>query len=340
MPNLVMNIVMVIIACFLNVINVSQMKRMNKTEVIEMKGYVKVPLDVPRQMREEYIKNFKEATQGTGRLMLFAGDQKVEHLNDDFYGEGISADDNNPEHLFRIARDGTIGVFATQLGLISRYGMDYQDVPYLVKLNSKTHLVKTPQKEPLNSQWIDVNQVIEFKKNSGLRILAVGYTIYLGSEYEHVMLSQAAKIIRKAHANGLLVVLWVYPRGTAVKDEKDAHLIAGATGVAACLGADFVKVNYPKKEGANSAEIFKEVVEAAGRTNVVCAGGSSTDVIAFLQRLHDQIHISGAKGNATGRNIHQKPLDEAVRMVNAISAITLEDKSVADAFIIYEGMLK
>jgi fructose-bisphosphate aldolase/6-deoxy-5-ketofructose 1-phosphate synthase len=74
-------------------------------------------------------------TKGSGRLMLFAGDQKVEHLNNDFYGEGIHPDDADPEHLFRIAAEAKIGVFATQLGLIARYGMDYPHVPYLVKLN-------------------------------------------------------------------------------------------------------------------------------------------------------------------------------------------------------------
>ena len=45
-----------------------------------------VPLDVPSAMREVYITNYRKITHGTGRLMLMAGDQKVEHLNDDFYG--------------------------------------------------------------------------------------------------------------------------------------------------------------------------------------------------------------------------------------------------------------
>ncbi len=297
---------------------------------MEMKD-VKVPLDVPPNMRAEYAKNFIAATRGTGRLMLFAGDQKVEHLNDDFSGAGIAADDNDPEHMFRIASKGTIGVFAVQLGLVSRYGADYPNIQYLVKLNSKTHLVKTEQQDPYSSQMTSVAQVVEFKKNSGLKVLVVGYTIYLGSEYEHKMLRQAMDIIRDAHANGLLVVLWIYPRGKAVKDEKDPHLIAGATGVAATLGSDFVKVNYPKKEGADSAQIFKEAVVAAGRVRVVCAGGSSTDSAKFLKQLHEQIHISGASGNATGRNIHQKPLEEAVGMCNAISAITLGNKSVEEA---------
>ena len=78
-------------------------------------------------------------------------------------------------------------------------------------------------------------------------------------------------------------------------------------------------------------------VKAAGKTKVICAGGSSTDPAAFLQSLHDQIIIGGVSGNATGRNIHQKSLAEAVRMCNAISAITIHGKSAAEAVKIYEG---
>ena len=296
-----------------------------------------VPLDVPKTVQENYIKNYLEITRESGRLMLFAGDQKVEHLNDDFYGKDIHPDDSDPEHLFRIASQADIGVFATQFGLIARYGRDYPDISYLVKLNSKANLVKTSQSDPFSNQWIDVKQVADFQQNSGLKILGVGYTIYLGSQFEAEMLRQAAQIIYNAHHHGLITVLWIYPRGMAVADEKNPHLIAGATGVAACMGSDFVKVNYPKKQGYESKEIFKEVVLAAGRTKVVCAGGSSVDVESFLQRLHDQIFISGASGNATGRNIHQKSLEEAIRMCNSVYAITIDGKTVEEALKIYQS---
>jgi fructose-bisphosphate aldolase/6-deoxy-5-ketofructose 1-phosphate synthase len=296
-----------------------------------------IPVDVPEEARETFLENYVAITRGSGNLMLFAGDQKVEHLNDDFHGEGIAEDDAHPEHLFRIASQAEIGVFATQLGLIASYGDDYRSVPYLVKLNSKTNLIKTEQMDPFSQQWFDVEQVVDFAFHSGLRILGVGYTIYLGSEWEHEMLYQAAQMVYQAHQYGLVTVLWNYPRGHAVEDERDPHLIAGATGLAACVGSDFVKVNYPRKEGGDPKEMFKEAIKAAGRTKVVCAGGSTVDVRVFLQQLHDQIFISGAAGNATGRNIHQKPLDEAVRMCNAISAITIKGWSVDDALAVYEG---
>jgi len=298
---------------------------------------VLIPLDVPEDSRQAYVENYTEITRGSGRLMLFAGDQKMEHLNDDFYGEGVSPDDAEPEHLFRIASKSNIGVFATQLGLIARYGKDYADLRYLVKLNSKSNLVKTKQMDPFSNQLIEVEQVVEFKRNSGLRILGVGFTVYLGSEFEAQMLHQAAQIVYEAHRNGLVTVLWIYPRGKAVPDEKDPHLVAGATGAAACLGSDFVKVNFPKKEGASSIEVFKEAVLAAGRTKVVCAGGSSMVPKDFLQQLYDQIHVSGASGNATGRNVHQKSLDEAVRMCNAIYAITVDGKTAEEAWAVYSS---
>jgi len=302
---------------------------------------IRIPVNVPKAMHKLYVENMEKMTKNTGRLMLFAGDQKVEHMNDDFFGNAdigkIPEDDSNPEHLFRIAKSATIGCFATQYGMISLYGNDYPTVPYLVKLNSKSHLVKTSQRDPLSTAWLSVQDVVSLKEHSGLDIVGVGYTVYLGSEFEGDMLRDAAKIANDAHKEGLVAVFWMYPRGKAVPDESDPHLIAGAAGVACTLGADFAKVNYPKPKEGSRAESFKEAIAAAGRTRIITAGGSSTDAQKFLQTLHDQIFISGARGSATGRNIHQKSLKEAIAMANAISSITYGDYSAEDAMKVYEG---
>ncbi|MDZ4654383.1 MAG: aldolase [Coriobacteriia bacterium] len=305
---------------------------------------VRVPADVPAEARETYIDNYMAATHGTGRLMLFACDQKVEHLNDDFFGERISAEDNEPEHLFRIGSQGVCGVLAGQRGLIAQYALDYPGINYLVKMNSKTHLIKTSasdpakhQDDPYSPQLYDIQTVLDLRDN-GVNVVSVGYTIYLGSEYESQMLMEAGQLIADAHSMGLLVVLWIYPRGKAVKDEKDAHLIAGAAGTALCLGADFVKVNPPKGDDAQtSAEKLVEASKAAGRTGLVCAGGSTVAADTFLTQLREQIQVGGASGNATGRNIHQRSLGEAVRLTKAISAITLADWSVEDALAVFNG---
>ncbi len=300
---------------------------------------VKVPADVMPEARDEYISNYMAATRETGRLMLFACDQKIEHLNKDFYGDGIDISDAEPEHLFQIASQGVCGVLAGQRGLIARYAADYPDLNYLVKMNSKTNLVGVSQDDPYSPQLCDIEMVLAMRE-AGVNIVGLGYTIYLGSEYESTMMSEAGELIAEAHAAGLLVVLWIYPRGKAVTAEKDPDLIAGAAGVALCLGADFVKVNPPKPEGDDTrtpAEALKIASMAAGRTGLVCAGGSTVDAQSFLSQLYDQIHVGGACGNATGRNIHQRSLDEAVRLTKAISAITLADYETDQAIKVFNG---
>ena len=248
-----------------------------------------VPLDVPKGAREGFRENYLELTGDRGRLVLFAGDQKVEHLNDDFSGEGISPEDADPKHLFDIADRSKIGAFATQFGLIARYGMDHPKIPYVVKLNSKTDLVKSLQAEPLSKQWVTVDQVAALKNENDLKVLGIGYTVYLGSENEAIMLQEAAQIVHRAHHHGLPTILSTLDvsEGKGGTQRRGPHLIAGAAGVAACLGSDFAKVDYP--EGQNASERFKEAVRAAGRTKVICSGGGRMEVRDFLDRLHDQI---------------------------------------------------
>jgi fructose-bisphosphate aldolase/6-deoxy-5-ketofructose 1-phosphate synthase len=293
-----------------------------------------IPLDVASSARLTYEANMERITYGTGRLFLFAGDQKLEHMNDDYFGADTHPDDANPEHLFRIASKAKVGAFASQMGLIARYGADYKDIPYIVKMNAKTDRVKTEQADPISRQWQTTEQLMKFKKQSGLNIVGIGYTIYPGSENESVMYREAAQLIFEAHQQGLVTVIWAYARGKAIKNEKDPHISAGCAGIGACLGTDFVKVNPPKSETVSQGEALKESVQAAGRTGVICAGGSSQPIPEFLQTLHDQIHIAGCRGNATGRNIHQRSLGDAVKLCDAIHAITNEDVSVEKALSI------
>ncbi len=290
---------------------------------------LRVPLTVPEEFHEEYRKNYLNATASSGRLFLFAGDQKIEHLNEDFYGAGIHEQSAIPKHLFEIASQARIGAFATQLGLIARYADDHRDVNYIVKMNSKTNLVPTSIKDPYSGLLSTIDQVVQFKNRTGLSIVGIGYTLYLGSKHEACMLEQVSKLIYEAHQHGLIVVLWMYPRGEAVTDETHENIIAGAAGVGVSLGADFVKVNQPKaKNGFDVAEKLKQATYAAGRTGIICSGGSRKDKEQFLDDLYHQIHTGRTRGAAIGRNIHQRPLDEAVKFCAAIATIIMDDKDV------------
>ncbi|QQR48595.1 aldolase [bacterium] len=299
--------------------------------IVEEKS-VHIPASVPQALRKEYEKNYLRVTASSGRLFLFAADQKLEHLNHDFVGKGIAKDAANPEHLFEIASKGRIGAFATQLGLISKYGSDYPDVSYIVKMNGKTNVVPTSDRDPVSRLLCTIDDVLEFKKNSGLTIAGIGYTLYVGSIYEADMLAEAAQVIYQAQRHGLVTVLWCYPRGKAVKNELHENMIAGAAGVGAALGADFVKVNAPDAaNGFESAQRLVQATHAAGRTKVICAGGPSKDPKAFLEDLYHQIHTGGTNGIAIGRNIFQKPLKEALNFCKAVAKIVIDDGAVEKA---------
>jgi fructose-bisphosphate aldolase/6-deoxy-5-ketofructose 1-phosphate synthase len=293
-----------------------------------------IPADVPKNAVNTYSDNYAAITHGTGRLMLFACDQKMEHLNNDFHGPNIHPDAQNPEHIFRIAQQGRIGALATHLGLIARYGKNYTSVNYIVKLNGKTDLIKSEIQDPYSKSLWDVEDVIEFQKTSGLNIRGVGYTIYLGSSFEHKMLADAAEIVRKAHEHGLIALLWIYARGKSITDDQDPKLLAGAAGVAASLGSDFVKIKAPK-----NVDDLRIITAAAGNTNVICAGGQTTPPEQFFQILYDQLHTGGTAGNATGRNIFQKSLPQAVAMTNGIAALIFDNADVKTALTMYSKTL-
>lgn len=290
-----------------------------------------IPLSVPSHQRSTYLRNLKTATQGSGRLFLFAGDQKVEHLNNDFFGPGIAHADASPEHLFEIAAAVPGAVLAAHIGLLSRYGQDYKKLPFILKVNGKSPL-DLKMDDAYSGAWLGMDEIIRFTQQSKLSIVGLGYTIYLGSSQEAKMLQEAAATIQAAHQAGLLAIIWMYPRNSKINNEDDTHLIAGGAGVAACLGADFVKVKYPYKT-ANSdkkAESFQEVIKAAGRTGVICVGGSKQAAEDLLRHLSRQLK-NGSQGMAIGRNLHQRSLPEAVALGKAITAILHKNANLTEA---------
>lgn len=299
-----------------------------------------IPLSVPKQKKAEFKKNINLLTANTGNLFLIAGDQKLEHLNSDFYGPGIASEDAYPEHLFNITKNSSGGVLASHLGIISQYGNKYPDLTYIVKINGKSNLGDNEAKDSSVPLW-SVADVLKFKKESSLKIAAIGYTLYLGSKYESKMLQEAAKAIFEAHQAGLATVLWMYPRGKGI-NEENIHTIAGGAGVAACLDADFVKIKYPykAKDKKKAALDFKEAVVAAGKTKIICVGGAKQSAKSLLSFLNSQLKVSGTAGLAIGRNLHQRAPEEAYRLAKAISALILDGVTLAQATKIYEKKTK
>ena len=209
----------------------------------------------------------------------------------------------------KIADSGFFTGVILQKGIAEKYYYQkgYQ-VPLIVKLNGKTNLVK--DKDPYSPQVCTVKEALSY----GAR--AVGYTIYIGSEYEPLMIKEFGKIEQDAEEAEIPVIAWMYPRGRGrnVPDEKDPKIIAYAARVGLELGADIVKIPY-----TGDIASFKWAVTAAGKTKVVVMGGSKMGESVFL-RMVKEVLEGGAIGVAVGRNVWQseKPLETAKKTASLI----------------------
>lgn len=271
-----------------------------------MRDAIFVPGDVPQSMSTQYLHHFKQATFPNNTMLMLAGDQKVEHLNDDYFGDAIDLADVDPSHLFTIAAKTHCTCMATQLGMIARYGHLAPNTPYIVKLNSKTNAITPGIMDPLSTRWYSIDDVISLKRSTCDTIVGVGYTVYVGSSYEQYMLAEAAQIVHQAHRHGLLAILWIYPKGSHLRTENDSHLMAGCAGIGTALGADFVKLELPNEKP--TPEALSEVIAAAGNTGVLLAGGSKKDEKDMLSTFASY-RAQGLAGVALGRNLHQRSLE-------------------------------
>jgi class I fructose-bisphosphate aldolase len=242
-----------------------------------------------------------------GKTVLLAYDHGIEHGPTDF-------DDRNvdPAYIMDIAKRGGYNGVVFQKGVAEKY-YD-KSVPLIVKLNGKTNLL---QGDPVSVQLCSVEEAI------GLGAAAVGYTIYVGSIHENEMFREFEGIQVKAHKHGLPVICWMYPRGSAVKDEGSRETLAYAARIGLELGADILKMKHN-----GNVEDMKWVVKSAGKTKVVIAGGSKRTERDFLQEAHDAMQ-AGCIGLAVGRNVwdHPKPL----KITAALKRIVFDGATVDEA---------
>lgn len=222
-----------------------------------------------------------------GRVLILAMDQGMEHGPRDFNQRNI-----DPAYVCDIACRGGFTGFALQKGVARHYKENYSGkVPLILKLNGRTEIV--PKDEAYSPQIASV------KEAAALGADAVGYTIYVGSPREADMFREFGKAQEEAEDYGLPCVVWAYPRGKYVKDEKSPEMVSYAARVALELGADIVKINYP-----GSVDAMKWVVASAGRTKVISAGGSKQPDEEFIAKVKD-IMAGGGAGLAVGRNVWQ-----------------------------------
>lgn len=226
-----------------------------------------------------------------GKALFLAYDQGFEHGPTDFNDENV-----DPEKLLKIADSGYFTGVILQKGIAEKYyasagSAHHWKVPLIVKLNGKTNLVK--DEDPYSPQVCSVQEALTYGAS------AVGYTLYIGSEFEPLMTQEFGKIEQEAEEAGIPVIAWIYPRGKNVPDESDPKMVAYAARVGLELGADIVKIRY-----TGDIASFKWVVAAAGKAKVVVMGGSKLPEGSFVKMVQDCME-AGAIGMAVGRNIWQ-----------------------------------
>ncbi len=225
-----------------------------------------------------------------GKALYLAYDQGLEHgPSQDFNDKNV-----NPSYIIDIAKKGKYQGIVFQKGIVEKYNKEIKDskIPLILKLNGKTNLYKG---EPIARQLCSLKEAIQ------LGAKAVGYTIYIGSQHESIMMHEFEKIEEEAHTKGLPVILWIYPRGSSIKNDTSKEVMSYAARVGLELGADIVKLKY----GGNSQDL-QWAVKSAGKTKVVVAGGTKTEESLFLKQVKEIIQ-SGAIGLAIGRNVWQNP---------------------------------
>ena len=224
-----------------------------------------------------------------GKAIFLAYDQGLEHGPTDFNDKNV-----DPKYIIDIAKKGKLNALIFQKGVVGKYQKEIKKskIPLILKLNGKTKIRKG---EPFSPLICTVDEAIDLGAD------AVGYTIYIGSEYESKMFEEFEKIEQEAHAKSLPVVAWIYPRGKNVKNDTSKEMISYAARVGLELGADIVKIKY----GGNPGDL-KWAVKSAGKTKVMISGGTKKSEIDFLRQIKD-IMKTGAIGMAIGRNIWQNP---------------------------------
>ncbi|MFH0712053.1 MAG: fructose-bisphosphate aldolase [archaeon] len=246
-----------------------------------------------------------------GRGMFLAYDQGMEHGPTDFNDRNV-----DPVYIIDIARRGKFTALIFQKGIAEKYNSEIRKsgVPLIVKLNGKTSLVRG---EPVSRQLCSVGEAVK------LGAVAVGYTIYIGSEFESEMMAEFERIQVEAHERGLPVVVWIYPRGKFLRNfprevrsqksevrDKNRELMAYAARVGLEIGADIVKL-----QSNGDKEDLAWAVESAGKCKIVVAGGKKKSEGELLAEVRDAMSV-GCVGVAVGRNVWQaeKPVDVAGKL--------------------------
>ncbi len=285
--------------------------------------------------------------KNTGYLSILPVDQGIEH------SAGASFAPNpqyfDPENIVKLAIEGGCNAVASTYGVLGMVARKYaHKIPFIVKINHN-ELLTYPNK----ADQIMFGTIREAKE---MGAVAVGATIYFGSEESGRQIVEVAKAFNQAHELGMATILWCYLRNPAFKTkEADFHTAADLTAQANHLGvtiqADIIKQKLPTNNGGFNAlnvessygktnpKIYTDLSSDnpidlvryqvancfMGRAGLINSGGESKGASDLADAVKTAVinKRGGGMGLISGRKAFQRPMNEGAELLNAIQDVYL-----------------
>ncbi|MEZ5427461.1 MAG: class I fructose-bisphosphate aldolase [Pyrinomonadaceae bacterium] len=287
---------------------------------------------------------------GTGYLSILPVDQGIEHSGGASFAPNPKLFD--PANIVELAVEGGCNAVASTFGVLGAVARKYaHKIPFVVKINHNELLTYPNKYDQI------LFGTIEQARNMGA--VAVGATVYFGSEESSRQIVEIAEAFAYAHELGMATILWCYLRNSAFKTaEGDKHAAADLTGQANHLGvtiqADIIKQKLPTTNGGykvlnmessygkTDPKIYSDLTSDhpidlvryqvancyMGRCGLINSGGESKGAgdLAAAVRTAVINKRGGGMGLISGRKAFQRPTAEGVELLNAIQDVYLTEE--------------
>jgi class I fructose-bisphosphate aldolase len=279
---------------------------------------------------------------GTGYVSILPVDQGIEHSAGASFAPAPAYFD--PENIVKLAIEGGCNAVASTLGVLGAVSRRYAHrIPFLVKLNHNEFLSYPNKYDQI--MFGSVEQAFD------MGAVAVGATIYFGSEESTRQIQEVSLAFHRAHELGLVTVLWCYLRNSGFKkDGVDYHVAADLTGQANHLGvtieADIIKQKAPENNGGYTAinfgkthkKVYSDLTSPhpidltryqvancyMGRAGLINSGGASGENDVFDAVKTAVINKrAGGMGLISGRKAFQRPMKDGVALLHQIQDVYL-----------------
>ena len=285
----------------------------------------------------------------SGYLSILPVDQGIEHSAGASFAP--NPDYFDPENIIRLAIEGECNGAASTFGVLGAFSRRYAHrIPFIVKINHNELLTCPNQFDQVMFGTV--------QRAYDLGAVAVGATIYFGSDESRRQIVDVAEAFSLAHELGMATILWCYLRNPEFKTDKDYHVAADLTGQANHLGvtiqADIIKQKLPENNGGYNAIKFGKTSPLVydklttdhpidlcryqvancymGQCGLINSGGASAGASDLAEAVRTAVinKRAGGMGLISGRKAFQRPREEGVELLNAIQDVYLaKDVTIA-----------